>query len=233
MKTLIATIAAATLAAPTLAGSSVNVGIDDSSAPWLGFMNVFELPANGGGFVFGSAWGLPDLVSNFDDGANTLTLSPNTIGDPNEFWYQDPTGGGNPNPGGPGAPGNKVMQANLYQESTGMGLNGTTVSFAGTILSSSLTDAHQARVFIRDFAVDYSSSVDVFADVDAAGNFSISLDTIADAGRHVQWGVQLEGVNVWATDVDPFGNIVFQTIPAPGAAALLGLGGLVATRRRR
>ena len=33
-------------------------------------MNVFELPANGGGFVFGSAWGIADLVASFDDGGD-------------------------------------------------------------------------------------------------------------------------------------------------------------------
>ena len=62
------------------ASADVTVGVDNSAAPWLAFMNVFELPANGGGFVFGSPWGIPDLNAAFDDGAGTLTLSPNTIG---------------------------------------------------------------------------------------------------------------------------------------------------------
>lgn len=212
--------------------AAANVGVDRSDAPWLAFMNVYELPENGGGFVFGSPWGIPDLVANFDDGASTLTMSPNTIGDPNEFWYQDPTGTGNPNPGGPGAPGNKVMQANLYQEVTG-GFAGQTITFSGTVLSTSLTDAHVARVFIRDFAADYSSSVDTVMDIDASGSFSISLATIDDAARHVQWGLQVEGVNVWVTDVDPFGNIVFQTVPGPATLALLGAVCPIATRRRR
>ena len=230
MKTLIASAVAAIVAGPVMAGTSVNVGIDDSTANWLGFMNVSELD---GTPQFGSAWGIADLVANFDDGANTLTMSPNTIGDPNEYWYQDPTGMGNPNPGGPGAPGNKIMEANLYQEVADGSLAGQTLNFSGNILSNSFTDAHQARVFIRDFASDFQSSIDTFVDVDASGAFSISQVISNDASRVVQWGLQVEGVNVWVTDVDPFGNIVFQTIPAPGAAALLGLGGLVATRRRR
>lgn len=217
--------AIALLAGTATAGlPSVDVGIDQSDAPWLAFMNVFELPANGGGFVFGSPWGIADLTAQFDDGASTLTMGPNTIGDPDPFWY---IGGG-----GPGAQGNKIMQANLYQESVG-GLAGQTVTFEGNVLSNSFTDAHQARVFIRDFAGDFSSSVDVFADVDAAGNFSISLDTINDASRIVQWGIQVEGENVWVTDVVPFGNIVLATVPTPGALAILGMGGLMAGRRRR
>ncbi len=217
-------IAATAFIGTTALAGTVNVGIDQSDAPWLAFMNVFELPENGGGFVFGSGWGIADLTASFDDGASTLTMGPNTVGDPDPFWYQ---GGG-----GPGAPGNKFMEANLYQQVDG-GLAGQTVTFEGTVLSNTFTDAHDARVFIRDFAADFSSSVDVFADVDAAGNFSISLDTIDDASRHVQWGIQVSGENVWITDVDPFGTVVFGTVPTPGSLAMLGLGGLIATRRKR
>ena len=222
MKRIAAALCATAIMTTAATAGTVDVAIDDSSAPWLAYMNVFEL--DGSTFVFGSPWGIPDLTAEFDDGAGTLTMGPNTIGDPDPFWY---IGGG-----GPGAMGNKIMEANLYQQSDG-GLAGTTVTFSGTVLSTSLTDAHDARVFIRDFAADFSSSVDMFADVDAAGNFSISLDTIDDAARHVQWGIQVRGENVWITDVAPFGNIVFGTVPTPGTFALLGMGGLVATRRRR
>ena len=112
-------------------------------------------------------------------------------------------------------------------------LNGQSVTFSGTLSALSFTEAHTVRVFIRDFAGDFSSSVDNFVELTAPGAFSISLDTIADNSRVVQWGIQVEGVNVWSTDIDPFGSAVFQTIPAPGAVALLGMGGLVASRRRR
>lgn len=222
MKRFVPVLCAGTLLTP--AAMAANVGVDDSSAPWLGFMNVFELPENGGGFVFGSPWGVPDLVANFDDSVPSVTMSPNTIGDPNEFWYQ---GGG-----GPGAPGNKIMEANLYQQVDDGSLSGTTVTFSGFVLSNTFTAAHDAKIFIRDFASDFSSSVDVFADA-TPGAFSISLDTIADPSRHVQWGFQVKGVNVWVTDVDPFGNVVFSSVPTPASIALLGLGGMVATRRRR
>lgn len=206
------------------AAQAETVVFNDSSAPWLGFMNVFNLPADGGDYQFGSDWGIADLVANFDDGAGTLTMSPNTIGDPDPYWY---IGGG-----GPGAQGNKIMEANLYQQLSDGSLSGTTVTFEGFIDSNTFTAAHEARLFIRDFAPDFSSVNETFIDADA-GAFSFSLDTLADAGRHVQWGLQVRGENVWVTDTAPFGNIVVSTIPAPGAAALLGLGGLIATRRRR
>lgn len=215
------------LCAVALAGAAANaatVHVDDSTAPWLAYMNVFNLDADGGGFQFGGTWGIADLVANFDDGAGTLTMSPNTIGDPDPYWY---IGGG-----GPGAMGNKIMEANLYQESSDGSLSGTTVTFEGFIQSNSFTDAHQARLFIRDFSADYSSVVETFIDAEA-GAFSFSMDTSADAGRHVQWGMQVRGENVWVTDTAPFGNMVISTVPTPGAFALLGLGGLTATRRRR
>ncbi len=233
MKRIAAIAVTASLAAS--AAADVNVAIDQSDAPWLGFMNVFEL--DGSTFVFGSGWGVPDLATSFDDGAGSMTFGPNTIGDPNEFWYQGGRPGedpGDPNDnGGPGAPGNKVMEANLFQELTGGALSGETVVFSGSILSDTLTGAHVASVFIRDFSSDFSDLNETIVQVSGAGDFSISLDTIDDDTRIVQWGVQVKGVNVWVTDVAPFGDITFATVPAPGALALLGLGGMVAGRRRR
>ncbi len=211
------TLAAALLAASSASAANVTVG--NSSAPWLGFMNVFDLSNN---FVFPSGWGVPDLNATFNDGAGTLTLSPNTIGDPDPFWY---IGGG-----GPGAPGNKLMEANLYQETTDV-YNGQTLSFTGLVLSNTFTSAHVSKIFIRDFAPDYSSFNETSIPL-VAGAFSLSLACDPGFGRHVQWGFQTKGVNVWFTDVAPFGNAVIAT-PAPGAFGLLGLGGLLAGRRRR
>lgn len=129
------------------------------------------------------------------------------------------------------APGNKIMEANLYQEVSDGSLSGTTVTFSGYVLSNTFTDAHDARIFIRDFAPDYSSSVDVYIDA-TVGYFSFSLNTIADPARHVQWGFQVKGVNVWITDIAPFGSVTYSSIPAPASMALLTLGGLAMRRRR-
>lgn len=207
------------------AAQAVVVGAGNSGSGWLAFMNVYELPSNGGGFVFASPWGLADLNTSFNDGAQTMTFSPNTIGDPNPFWYTPV--------GGPGAAGNKIMEANAYYESTGV-FNGQTVTFEGTVLSNTFTAAHSAILFVKDFAPDYSSVVTSQIAL-VPGAFSVSLNTIPDPARHIQWGIQVTGVNVWATDTAPFGNAVISTaqIPAPGALAALGLGGLLAARRRR
>jgi hypothetical protein len=206
-----------------LAGASsaqaVVVTPADGSAPWLGFMNVFEL---NNAPVFSSPWGVADLRAQFSP--TTLTLFPNSIGDANPFWYTPA--------GGPGSTGNKIMEANLYLETTGGALSGQTVTFQGNVLSNTFTSAHEVKVFIRDFAPGFSSVVETIVPLSSTGAFSISMNTINDPARIVQYGFQVKGQNVWITDIAPFGNMVIA-VPTPGAAALIGLGGLVATRRRR
>lgn len=216
-------LALAAIAAAGSAAQGVVINVAQSTAPWLGFMNVYELPSNGGAFVFPSGWGVADLNASFNDPAQTLTLSPNTIGDPNPFWYTPV--------GGPGAAGNKIMEANLYQQ-VDDAYAGQTVVFEGNVISNTFTSAHVARIFIRDFAPDFSSVNETIVPL-VPGPFSVSLATINAPGRHVQWGFQVKGVNVWATDTAPFGTAVIATVPAPASLALMGLGGLMAARRRR
>ncbi|MEK6702318.1 MAG: MYXO-CTERM sorting domain-containing protein, partial [Planctomycetota bacterium] len=118
-----------------------------------------------------------------------------------------------------------------YQETTGVYV-GTNLTFQGFVMTNSFTAAHSTIAFIKDFASDYSSFTTTSVAL-TPGAFSITLATSADAGHHIQFGFQTTGVNVWFTDTAPFGNAVITTIPTPGALCLLGLGGLVATRRRR
>jgi len=91
---------------------------------------------------------------------------------------------------------------------------------------------HEAFIFIRDFAPDFSSFNETIVPA-TAGPFSISLATLPGAGRNVQYGFQVRGVNVWDTDADPFGNIVIGTIPEPATLSLLGFGAVALLRRRR
>ena len=219
--TVCGVLALGLLVSSAVADTTVYVG--QSAEPWLGYMNVSNLPApdGDGAYQFGSAWGVPDLVSEFDDGLNKLTLSPNTINDPDPYWY---IGGG-----APGAAGNKIMEANLYIETTDV-LNGQTVTFEGVVSSDTTTDAHDAYIFIKDFAPDYSTFIGTTIPV-TPGPFSISLATDAGAGRHVQYGFQFIGANVWATDVAQYGNVMIRTIPEPASLALLALAGLLIRRR--
>ena len=55
MRTFCAVLIAGALT--TSAANAAVVYVSDSTAPWIGFMNVYELPSNGGGFVFGKQLG--------------------------------------------------------------------------------------------------------------------------------------------------------------------------------
>lgn len=201
-------------AAPGLAVVNVTV---DPGAPWLGYMNVFETPENGGAYVFGSPWGTADLTAVFT--GPVLTLGPNTINDPSSFWYTPS--------GGPGAVGNKVMDANMYIENDA--LAGQTVTFAGLVISNTFTSAHSSVAFIKEFAPDYSSFVQTTVAL-TPGPFSISLATAP--GTHVQYGFETIGRCVWITDVGPYGTA--QVVAPEPTSMLLGLGlvGAFVLRRR-
>jgi hypothetical protein len=200
---------------PGDASAQVDVTVDPATLN-LGFMNVYNLPSDGGAFQFASPWGFADLVAYYD-GPN-LVFAPNTIGDPDPYWY---IGGG-----GPGAPGNKIMEANGYAEQIGP-LAGQTVTFSGYVMANTLTSSHTVVAFIRDFAPDFSSLVQTTVPLTGTGPFSISLDTINDPARPVQWGIQMLGVNVWVTDVEAFGSIIIAP-EAPISSETSSFGGVKA-----
>ena len=80
-KTCLATL----LLAGAVAKSNAATFTVDPGAGWLGYMNVFDLPSAGGVYRFGNLWDIPDLAATFS--GPVLTLAPNSIGDPNSYWY--------------------------------------------------------------------------------------------------------------------------------------------------
>lgn len=207
-------------------GYAVTVTVDPSTLT-SGFMNVSELPANGGAYVFGSSWGPSDLVSSFS--GNTLTLRPNQINDPNPFWY---VGGG-----AAGQAGNKIMDANLYNETTGVNV-GVTFIFTGNVLANSLNGAvnpyngttYSSVAFIKDFVADFSSFTSTTIAL-TPGVFSLSLLTSADPTHHIQYGFETIGSDIWATDTALAGGafsaiIAPVTVPEPSTLALAAMGGI-------
>lgn len=130
------------------------------------------------------------------------------------------------------------MDANMYIETTGV-YTGQTLTFTGDVLSNTLFghvnqlgNGWTSVAFIKDFASDYSSSVTVTAPL-VNGIFNISLATINDPTRHVQYGFETIGPDVWSTDVAPYGSIQIAAVPEPSVVALLGLGALGLISRRK
>ncbi len=149
-----------------------------------------------GAYQFGSGWGTADLTAVFSGGV--LTLGPNSVNDPSNYWYIPA--------GGPGSTGNKIMDANMYVEPPAGTFANQTLTFSGTVLSNSLVghvnqqgNGWTSVAFIKDFAPDYSSNVTQTVPL-TAGAFSVSLATINNPARHVQYGFETIGPDVWATD---------------------------------
>jgi hypothetical protein len=234
MKKLLLIIA---VAATGLTGASAQIFKTINSAEMTnGYMNVFNLASAGGAFQFGSSWGIADLRATFPT-ATSVTMLPNTIGDPNSYWYTPS--------GGVGALGNKMMEANLYGQVDGT-YAGQTLTFAGSVSSFSLSTnsagiPYTLTAFIKDFAPDFSSFASSTQVITSTGDFAIALTAINDSGRHVQWGLQLVGPDIWGTDsaqLATAGSATVDAVPEPSTYALLalgaaGLGGHLIRRRRR
>jgi hypothetical protein len=234
-----AKLALVALAACTTAAAADTVHVTvNSSLPWIGFVNVFELPAVPGTdrgaywqsiFVETNIAALPASVA-----ADVATLAPNAIfggepmaGNP-DWWTPDGFGGFTPN---------KVMEANVYVD-TGFGggaLSGNSVNFTGMTLDSSLAAPYVAYAWIRDFSLDYSLlRNEAITPLTAGQTFDLWLDTMA--GGAVQYGFALVGPNADPAMLQGLGTISIGAVPEPATPAMLLLGALVVgawVRRQR
>jgi hypothetical protein len=179
----------------------VNVNASDS---YIGYMNVFDNPADpccGGGYIFGSPWALPDVLSTLDAGANTITLQPNfnTYNAADPFWSDGNEGG------------NKIMEANTYLENGAW--NGNDLTFSGSVSSNTLADGYTAQYFIK--ALDPNNGFQdalggsAIADLPVSGDFSINVpaSSLTD-GLIVQVGFSVVGLNANPVNADALGSVV-------------------------
>ncbi|MBT8288436.1 MAG: T9SS type A sorting domain-containing protein [Bacteroidia bacterium] len=152
---------------------SANAGL-----PWIGFMNVFDL---GGGYQFGTGWGVPDLVTEIDTDANTLTLKPNRINDLDPYWY---------NPDGSG---NKIMEASTFVGDNS--LVGQSFTFSGTVLSNTLDPSYENYAFIRIFDGGFGLLEQITAPL-TEGDFAVTYNNTQAGAVNIQYGFTVRGVNV-------------------------------------
>ena len=164
----------------------------DPSATWNGYMNVFEIPANGGGYLWGSTWGTVDLRATFGGDKNYLTLAPNTnCYNPDDAYWVNPDGSGN-----------KLMEANFFQEWAGSGLAGQTVTFEYEVVENTLMSGHTAVAFIKvlDPGNGYAAVQSTTANLAVGANTLTLYVDPATANSITQVGFSMTGV-----DVDPAG----------------------------
>lgn len=119
----------------------------------------------------------------------------------------------------------------------------TDSSFAGDIGSITLTGLQPGA---RAFSARYNGSSQTFADLIAGGSFSVAPGgSQALTGNNASFpgydpvpgGSASDMQSQFKFSLSRFdravGTSTFEIVPAPGAAALLGLGGLIIGRRRR
>lgn len=172
----------------------------DASASWNGFANVFDLPADGGEFIFASPWGVPDLRTDIDTENNNLTLFPNfntyadNTNDP--FWVDQTTNEGN-----------KTFEANTFIESTA--LAGNILEFSANVESFTISSDYEVSAFIRVFNADFSFNKSVTTELTGTGNFTIIYDDVdLENDVTVQYGFTVVGQNANPADETALGNVV-------------------------
>lgn len=195
---------------------------------WLVFGNVF---APGGGYLYGyGVFPAPNAGNAFSNiatgeggpgqGAQQLVI------------FSDYNNGDHAN--------GNLIEANVFQERTiGAGDVGTTWSFQFDAKLGNLVSPTSALAFIKTLDPGAGFATTNFLTLDTTNipntwnsyaiNFTITPNLV---GQLLQFGFNSTATNYAGSGVF-YDNINFSSVPAPASVALMGLSGLVATRRRR
>ena len=203
MKKLYSLLGATCIVASSFSQNDVMVSATDN---WIAYVNVFETPANGGGYLWGSPWAVADVKTTLDVTENTVTLQPNYglyAADPTDaYWVDQST-----------MEGNKFLEASTFVE-PGPSFNGSDLTFHGDILSNTLdVTQYEALFFIKalDSLNGYQDALggtQIYT-MPASGSFTVSVSA-ADipSGLIVQYGFSVRGINANPMDENSLGSVV-------------------------
>lgn len=186
------------LSGQTQAQTSATVLVNPAKT-WAGFMNVFSLPADGGGYQFGGPWGAVDLRAAFS--GDLLTLRPCTnVSNPTDAYWVKADGTGN-----------KQMEANWYVDTAT--LVGSNITFSGNVVDNTLSTNYTCRAFIKVFPSDYSSVLaQAYAPLTTNNQFfTVNLIATNAGAAHVQYGFVTLGRNAPATNSPDAEYITIRT----------------------
>lgn len=217
---------------------------------WRGYLNAFASGSGiaGSGYQFGSDWGLGDL--------KTTVVTSNTgtyIGDqlrlePNYNTYANAQDNGaraywtNSSDGGltAGPLGNKFVELNTFVETNP--ITAGSINFSGTIDSYTLASEFTAIAFIKVLNPGNGYNIDVFEtyNLNSGSQFSLNADLSAHAGKVLQVGYAVYGINSNPANTVANGSVLVTAtaaaIPEPSSFALIGAGAALfaaSFRRRR
>lgn len=212
-------VASALICTLAAANAQVQVTVDPTQT-WIGFMNVSNLPADGGAYQFGSSWGTGDLQAHFAGPVLTVAPCTNVWETTDTYWVK-----------GDGVSPNKNMDAVMYVQNDA--LAGSTVEFKGLTLANTLVSPYTSVAFIKDFVPSFASSTSVT--VPLVGGVPWDLTLATAAGDHIQYGIETIGPDASPATFASLGNAQVTAVPEPNSIALVlaGLGGLGMFARKR
>lgn len=187
------------------AQNTVTVEVGSSPGNYLGYNNVFENPADpapccGGGYIYGEAFGVADLVTEIN--ASNITLKPNVI-------YYNATDGFWANTWDDGLDGNKIVEANTFIEPGGT-FNNVDLTFTADVTSNTLSNPrYTVQAFIKTVGTGggFSRFVDLTG---TTGVFSVTATGLELATGTIQFGIAITGLN--ANPADDWGSVVVEPV---------------------
>lgn len=185
----------------TAQSQTTNVYVDPSQN-WIGYMNIFDLPSNGGALEFGQAWGTTALPAVFNGSLLTIGPNVNTYNASDPYWA---------NPDGSG---NKTCDASFYVQNDA--LAGSTITFSGYCQSNTLVSPYTSVAFIKDYNSGYALNASISGTLVTGQTFSITLAT--SPGDHIQYGFETIGPDANPATVASLGSVLVSSnavVPPP------------------